>query len=335
MKIYFDTNVLLGLYIYPKDKAEKLIDVLENNFEIIIPERVYIEFDKNKKSYLKGNNKTNLAKQLKEEVNTSIAGIKKSVESLERKNRFKRFNTNYFDIILEIKTYLKKQFELLDNEVKNCEDEYLDNEFTEEDDTISIFVENCRSDFKTNIKTKIELLALFDARVKSKIPPGLSDSNKDDKKDPFARAGDFFIWREILEAAKDYNDEIVFVTNEKKADFWEGDSSSRFNSFLLEEFNEYAGKECTFIPLSFDKFLAEYVFDLIDDIELLGFFQERRRIYNEILNHKDYLKVIEDEYSYYFDEKILNFDLYQCICGGNIEELEDIELDEVMLTIII
>ena len=182
MKIYIDTNVLLGLYIYPKDKAEKLIDVLENNFEIIIPERVYIEFDKNKKSYLKGNNKTNLAKQLKEEVNTSIAGIKKSVESLERKNRFKRFNTNYFDIILEIKTYLKKQFELLDNEVKNCEDEYLDNEFTEEDDTISIFVENCRSDFKTNIKTKIELLALFDARVKSKIPPGLSDSNKDDGK---------------------------------------------------------------------------------------------------------------------------------------------------------
>lgn len=46
MKIYFDTNVLLGLYIYPKDKAEKLIEVLENNFEIIIPERVCIEFDK-------------------------------------------------------------------------------------------------------------------------------------------------------------------------------------------------------------------------------------------------------------------------------------------------
>ena len=104
-----------------------------------------------------------------------------------------------------------------------------------------------------------------------------------------------------MEAAKDYNGEIVFVTNEKKADFWEGDSPLKFNSFLLEEFNEYAVKGCTLIPLSFEKFLAEYVFDLIDDIELMGFLQGRRRIYNEILNNKDYLKVIEDEYSYYFD----------------------------------
>ena len=56
-----------------------------------------------------------------------------------------------------------------------------------------------------------------DTRRKNKVPPGYLDEDKDADR-PF---GDFFLWRQILDHAKKIGQPMLFVTSERKDDWWE------------------------------------------------------------------------------------------------------------------
>ena len=54
-------------------------------------------------------------------------------------------------------------------------------------------------------------------RKRNKTPPGYLDEDKDGDR-PY---GDFFLWRQILLNSKNTNKPIIFVTSERKEDWWE------------------------------------------------------------------------------------------------------------------
>lgn len=60
-----------------------------------------------------------------------------------------------------------------------------------------------------------ELQQDLEYRITNSVPPGYKDSSKSD-----SGIGDLIIWKTILDIAKTRNVDVVFVTNETKADWW-------------------------------------------------------------------------------------------------------------------
>ena len=52
-------------------------------------------------------------------------------------------------------------------------------------------------------------------RYKNNIPPGYKDSIKKENK-----YGDYIIWKEIIQFSKEHKKNIIFVTDDKKEDWW-------------------------------------------------------------------------------------------------------------------
>ena len=77
-------------------------------------------------------------------------------------------------------------------------------------------------------------------RKKAGVPPGFLDDHKDGDR-PF---GDFFLWRQVLDHAKAQSKPIIFVTSERKEDWWEKHSGLTVGPRLelLREAHEYSGQ---------------------------------------------------------------------------------------------
>lgn len=91
--------------------------------------------------------------------------------------------------------------------------------------------------------TPEELDALYkegEERKNAQIPPGYLDKDKDGKR-PF---GDFILWRQVLLHAKSRSLPVVFVTSERKEDWWEEHSGKRIGPRreLLREASQVASQ---------------------------------------------------------------------------------------------
>ena len=99
--------------------------------------------------------------------------------------------------------------------------------------------------------TEEVLLKELESRSENNIPPGFKDKGKSENS-----AGDFIIWRSILALGKAQNKDIVFVTNDAKADwFAQGNKKAIVTRFELvdEYYRETSGKR--FACMSFSSFL--------------------------------------------------------------------------------
>jgi hypothetical protein len=71
-------------------------------------------------------------------------------------------------------------------------------------------------------------------RYKKEIPPGFKDAKN---KDGVRKYGDLIIWKEMLRFSRSNNINIIFITDDVKADWWEIQNDQRaFHSKLVEEF---------------------------------------------------------------------------------------------------
>ena len=57
-------------------------------------------------------------------------------------------------------------------------------------------------------------------RFKQEIPPGYKDANKQKENCDNNMYGDYIIWRQILDYAKSKSRNIIFVTQDRKEDWW-------------------------------------------------------------------------------------------------------------------
>lgn len=228
-----DTNVLLDLYRYHEGTRNSLIQSLLR-FEGAkwLSHQAATEFFRNRMKVIISSEKTfRQAAEETEKLNASLEAVVNQLKS----NRIipsgigSKLHTAVRAAISQTQTQIAA--------AKAAHPNFIDNDPIL-DQVCELFKAAVGSDFKNEDKKKITEEA--ERRKKEKIPPGYLDDGKDEDR-PY---GDYYLWLQILTHAKAQKRPIVFVTSERKDDWWEKVSGKTVGARLelLKEAKEVAGQ---------------------------------------------------------------------------------------------
>lgn len=251
-----DTNILL----VPFDVSEKdfgvIIEVFEKlkeNNRLFIPARVAREFAKNRgekisKIFLK-------LRQKQQNLNSGYFSSEK-YPILEKSDSFKNLNRLNKKIQQDINRS-RKLFKEVESEILSWN----------WNDPISLAYRRLFTDdiIVEASESPSELISDLDFRIKNGIAPGYKDSAKPDK-----GIGDLIIWKSVIEIGRKESQNVVFVSNDKKGDwYYKEDKEAIYPKYeLFDEFRlNTSGKSINIID--FPKLLEIFKIDenIIKDVK--------------------------------------------------------------------
>lgn len=330
--IVFDTNALLEFYSYPDGALRHIINKFnEYNGLFWIPKQVYIEFLRHNKENRA--HQLQLVRKLKGQINTDISHLKDKVTKFLNDNgrykaeKFEKFKTKFEKDLDNVKKHAKKQLEEINDiyirEI-NC--------IKEENDIVSEFVEKIKSDMSF---TQLELIDIYEEgekRYKYNIAPGFTDKDKNNGIG-VEKYNDLVIWKEILRKIEGTNCKLIFIQNEKKADWWSGKSKNKPQDVLVEEFKSVTNELAEFEMMHFKTFLNTFAGKLgisgssIQEINKL--INLKQSITNKIqIEKKDLIQLsvnhtFEEVLTKSIEEKLLG----EYILFGFLDQIKNIEID--------
>jgi predicted nucleic acid-binding protein len=216
----FDTNVLLDLYRASQTTVDDFLNLIEQiKDRIWLPYQVANEF----------------LERREEIIESEAASFQKALKELEK---WKSEQTNFNSLrgyLSQVGRIVSSEVEFLFDEQNNFIDSLneVEKKFREKIEEVA----HSHSQLDVN-KDKIleRLLSLFDSKVgnaydestlqklyeegnkryQQSIPPGYKDAGKNGER----QYGDFIVWKQILDFAKKESHPIIFITGEKKEDWW-------------------------------------------------------------------------------------------------------------------
>lgn len=207
----FDTNVLLDLYRYSKDTSDKYISILmriKAEKRIWIPHQVGLEFHRERIILI--SDLKNSYSEIKKVLENSIHDAQKKIDDKYHKEHpFLNLN----GINTELDECLKKIVETIDKNEKDHPDWFNNDSILSE--LNKILKNNVGEEYS---KERLEeIYKEGKIRYASNTPPGYEDAadKEDDKK-----YGDLVIWFQMIDKAKELKKPIIFVTRDKKEDWW-------------------------------------------------------------------------------------------------------------------
>ncbi|MGB4659029.1 MAG: PIN domain-containing protein [Mobilitalea sp.] len=234
----FDTNLLLNLYRYSKETRDALFSALYNlKNRIWIPYHVVEEYYKNRCKII-----YETTEKYDKLTKSSDTFIDECRISLNLKNKE----------VLELKEFIQNWLikEKTNNllVIKPAEDAILDN-------LLNLFDGKAGKNMDQSVLDGI--LAEGKTRYDNKIPPGYMDSKKINNTNDNNMFGDLIIWKQILEYSKEFQKNIIYVTNDQKEDWWYIECGKTIGPRyeLKKEFHDYTGKE--FHMYSMESFLTK------------------------------------------------------------------------------
>lgn len=254
--IVFDTNVFLNMYRYSNNTRNQLLDSIERfKNRVWMPYQVAMEFCKDRYGVI---NEANSRFD-----NMSEEGIK-LVDSWRKELRI---DDNDFDA-KNLSDYLNDWI------TKKKEKNYLvfdpgnDEVFQR---VLDLFDGKVGCGFSSQEKQAIQQDG--EKRYEHKVPPGYKDHNKKDN-----QYGDLFVWKEILQYAKTQGVDIIFVTHDRKEDWWNinGGKTIGPRIELRKEFYEETGHKfhmytmTSFLTLCTDNKGKSIDKTTIDEVELFS-----------------------------------------------------------------
>lgn len=233
-----DTNVLLNLYRYAPDYTEFAYNCFDAVMEyIILPTTVRYEYGKHCRGCF--SKMENRSKTASEETRRQIALAKQKIsDSCCNLERLK------FPDISELRNNLSAAMD----KVQNVFDDFFrerqaievaESSWGGEDKLMNLVVEiekagHIMSDI--SYEDVYRLTNEGEKRYRSNTPPGFMDA-KNKEKEGLSKYADYFIWMEILGYAKEKHQNVIFVTDDVKEDWWDKESDPRrFHPKLIEEF---------------------------------------------------------------------------------------------------
>lgn len=235
--VVFDTNIYLNLYEYSPEVTEffiELSEIIQDN--IIVPGTVKREFDRN--------HNTCLSRQRRKFENVSFI-LNKPLNQMKDKisKQFYILKGYKFPDIEDLQAEVEEKIKQVEDvfEEYSIEHNILDeinNRFLDED-KIKKFIDMrvlSKGLLKEFTLDEIYLLcAEGEKRYKNKVPPGYKDGIN---KNGVQAYGDFLIWKEIMRYCKENQQNLIFVTDDVKEDWYELKNSERigFRKELVEEF---------------------------------------------------------------------------------------------------
>ncbi|MCG3255278.1 MAG: DUF4935 domain-containing protein, partial [Candidatus Heimdallarchaeota archaeon] len=212
-----DTNSLLIPYETGKNPLAKIKETynkLITESRLLIPSTVAREFAKNRTNKI-----LNLYKNIKDKHS-----------NLRSKMKPLNFYTTPYPLLesfqeyqntLELEKKIDKNNKELLKEYKKSVDGVLAKikNWTWNDPVSKMYGELFKKDIFFDIEitdeTKESLFQEMKKRYEHRIPPGYKDSTNESK-----GSGDFLIWKTILEIAKKHSNDLVFVSGDKKSDWF-------------------------------------------------------------------------------------------------------------------
>lgn len=237
-----DANVLLNLYRYSTETRHELERALRSvRDSVFVPHQAAKEFLKNRLTVTAGQ-----AQEYTKAINT--INELTAVISNKKKHPFLPDEElpRFVDHAHKLVKHLESQQSILLDRLTN--DEILD--FVQE-----IFEGKTGKPFDDSTMTA--LVEEGDRRYQNEVPPGYKDGKKDASGDQYRKFGDLIVWKQLIAEAKSSNKSIVFVTDDKKEDWWLEQSGRTIGprTELREEFITEVGKD--FWMYTVDKFLEE------------------------------------------------------------------------------
>lgn len=208
----FDANVLLDLYRFTPNTSKQLIKImvkLKEAQKLWLPHQIGFEFHRNKEV---------VTRTVNEEYDRLITFFGEDLFNQIKKTFTEKCNSHpYIDSDYYIDT-VHKTFKKISNKLTSSKSHHLN---LKKDDQIINKVTNIYSGLvgEQYNKDKIkEIFRLGSERYSNKIPPGFEDA----KKDTSARQyGDLIIWLQMIDKAIESKRPIVYITRDKKPDWWD------------------------------------------------------------------------------------------------------------------
>lgn len=205
----FDANVLLNLYRYSDKAREEFLDLLTKiQDRSWLPEQCVHEYLSNRLSVTREQMLSYTATEKKmKEIEEKFAGSKghpfiSEKNFHELKNILKKINTELSRNSKEQERHLTK--DRIQDQLADIFDGKVGNSFSNED--------------------LEKLFSEGEGRYHEEMPPGYKDGKKhqDPKKHKEKRSnyGDFILWRQTMDWAKEESKDVVFVTDDQKEDWW-------------------------------------------------------------------------------------------------------------------
>lgn len=240
--IVFDTNVLLSLYRLPKDVRDNfLLTIKSLKNRLWLPEQVGYEYHEQriKEAFRPIDNLNSLLDRFRDFENKIEQDFISNpyIEYKKIKSAFKalcsKIERHTREWQVACPDFLREDFIL--NEITELYDGRIGGPYTE--------------------KALTDIYKKGAERYANNIPPGFKDTKK--QKGERHRFGDLIIWLQIIEQAKTVQKGVIFVTDDKKEDWWEEHNHNKLGPRreLIREFRRETGNQMLwfFTP---DRFLA-------------------------------------------------------------------------------
>ncbi len=224
----FDTSALLALYLCPDETRNQIYtEVFEKiKHRLWIPQHVQFEYLKNRTSKIKEPITKSYLPLKEDYIKPIVDSFYKSLNRVESlKNDIKKNDSHPHMVAEEIEKYEAKLKEFMQTTVEfektfsnQMEQKVNEILLLEKNDTV---LQNIRHYFKVGREYSYEEIIQITLegkhRYEFKIPPGYED-----QKDKIGLQifGDLIIWKQILEYAKTTKQNIVFICNDFKEDWW-------------------------------------------------------------------------------------------------------------------
>lgn len=246
-----DANVLLSLYRYSDDTRSELVEIFNLlGDRVWVPNQVASEYLMNRVGVI------NQQVKIYDEAIKNVEELKRSFENprqhpFVKEVTFRELGASFDKVVFELnenkKTYLGR---IESDDVKAELEKLLDG----------------RVGAPLTAEKIKDVLSTGQDRYSQKIPPGYKDAKKGGDSDVVADRlkpyGDYIVWRQTLDKAKAEGVPVVFVTGDKKEDWWTIFSGSPIEPHpqLVEEFVKEVGHGFfMYLPEKFMERANEYL----------------------------------------------------------------------------
>lgn len=237
-----DANVLLNLYRYSTETRKELETALSSvQAKLFVPHQAAREFLKNRLTVTAAQS---------DEYTKAVKTITDLASMLQNKKKHPFLPENELPTF---KTQVDKLVKLLEQQretllTRMTKDEIL--EFIQQ-------ISDKRTGPAFTEEALIELSSDGERRYAAEVPPGYKDGKKDASGDQYRKFGDLIVWKQLIAKAKSEKKSLIFVTDDKKEDWWIEQSGRTIGprTELREEFIGEVSKD--FWMYTVDLFIEE------------------------------------------------------------------------------
>ena len=299
-----DANIMLNLYRYSEETSMALIDLISNvSKRLWVPHQAALEYHKNRITVIS-------------QQQQAYSIVEKNISECKKKIRSELLNYRKDSIvpIQEINSIIEQNFteilKSIDLHKNNLPDYLADDKVLH---TLTGMLNGKVGDSFSQEKLD-KIYKEGKIRYEKSIPPGFEDAKTKPEPD---RYGDLIVWYQIIEKAKQSNCPIIFVTEDRKKDWWlefEGKIIGPKRELLREISEKANAKFYMYNTEQFMRYSKMYIHKDVKEVAI-----------EEVQNLRitDELKISKEEVKEKFNDRLLatNYQMSEILRQRRTDEL--------------